>query len=289
MIQCPTSLRTSGSPETEAALPSTGRRYVPGTFSPVGPVPACACSWKRGIWWWAWVGVSREGCLVDRLPQWTPHSSVVLSDDDFRCSVSLTVALLFLILKDVTYGVTSQAIKKLALCLLRGSQISADFTNMTYCDSQNNSYSGFPVAKALGTFHMNQGMMSFFVCLSGWLVFGSIKAALSQWKAPDCDGRMTLWAKLCWEISVWRITSFYWLWTAGLSASSTYFLGMLTKNEWMMQVHRATVPPKSWGKCHLGEVGRNVKRSQFHESYLETFWPGKRQASAIHLSSARTL
>lgn len=134
----------------------------------------------------------REGCLVDRLPQWTPHSSVVLSDDDFRCLVSFIVALLFLMLKDVTYGVISQAIKKLALCLLHGSQVSADFTNMTYCDSQNNSYSGFPVAQALGTFHMNQGMMGFFVCLSGWLVFGSIKAALSQWKALDCDGRMTL-------------------------------------------------------------------------------------------------
>lgn len=121
---------------------------------------------------------------VDRLPQWTPHSSVVLSDDDSSL-VSFIVALIFLTLKDVTYGVTSQAIKKLALCLLHGSQISADFTNMTYCDSQNNSYSCLLVPKALGTFHMNQGMMGFSVCLSGWLVFGSIKAALSQWKAPD--------------------------------------------------------------------------------------------------------
>jgi len=86
--------------------------------------------------------------------------------------LSFIVALSFLILKDVTYGVISQAIKKLILRLLHWSQISADLTNMTYCDSQNNAYSGLLVAKALGTVHMNQGMMGFclFVCLVGWFL-----------------------------------------------------------------------------------------------------------------------
>lgn len=130
-----------------------------------------------------------------------------------------------------------------------------------------------------------------FVCLFVWVVFGSIKAGLSssQWIAPDCDRRMSLWAKFCWEILVWRIPSFYWLLARGFQPLllTSHWEYSLRMNEWWRYPKPHSLhSPEVNGSL---EVGRNVKRSQFHESYLEIFRPGKRQASTIHVSFTHTL
>lgn len=173
---------------------------------------------------------------------------------DFRGFVSFIDVFLFLILKDVTYGCHLPGHQEISPLLSPWAQtvpVSPMWLIVILCRSQNNAYCGLPVAKALGTLHRNQRMMGFFGLLV-WLVgFGSVMAGLSssQWKAPDYDRRISLWAKFCWEISVWRVTSYYWLLAGGFQPLLLYIsLGILTENAWMMEAHRATLSLQSWSE-----------------------------------------
>lgn len=98
--------------------------------------------------------------------------------------------------------------------VLRSVPISPMWLIVILCISQNSAFLWLRYwALSIGI----KGWWVSFVCLFVWVVFGSIKAGLSssQWIAPDCDRRMSLWAKFCWEILVWRIPSFYWLLARG--------------------------------------------------------------------------